>query len=599
MSNFSPAFLDEVLSRTDVVEIISRHVELKKSGANMMGLCPFHHEKSPSFSVSADKQLYYCFGCGQGGGAFQFLMEHDGYAFPEAVEYLAEKAGMEIPQDSERDPAHEARQKGAYDLLERASAAMNRALHGETGRQASAYLEQRGLSAAIVRDYGLGYTPAGYGFMDKVFGKESRTHAALESVGLLFKGDHGYGDRFRDRLMFTIRDRRGRVVGFGGRVLDDGSPKYLNSAETDYFHKSDLLYGFSEHRDSIRKTKQLVVVEGYMDVLAMAAHDLKIGLAPLGTAIGERQIREILRLCDSPVFCFDGDRAGKQAAWRALERMMPLLKAELRPRFLYLPDGEDPDTMLKKEGREAFQQRLDNDSKQVLETWLMGLKLLAGQGADGRARMAKKADSMLESMTDRYLRQAWKQEIEQATGITLRYAKQQAISEPEHQLGESHYLPDLNRIEERFMAGLMQQPTRFQRLPEIALNFFVDNDGMKSLYSRAFSIQTDAEDNNTDIARQLAQAYPDCQTLISRWVNQAAVLQLEFDSLLLDMESNDIRRRMKNGLDLYETIQAKQRLNVIQMQQRILSEQLLVEQKISEQAASDKSDDTGASTHVE
>jgi len=593
MANFSPAFLDEVLSRTDIIAIIARHVELKKSGANMMGLCPFHHEKSPSFSVSADKQLYYCFGCGKGGGAFQFLMEHDGYAFPEAVEYLAETAGMAIPQDSERNPAEEARQKGAYDLLERASTAMNRALHGESGHKASVYLKQRGLSSDIIRAYGLGYTPAGYGFMNKVFGTESRTNAALESVGLLFNGDHGYGDRFRDRLMFTIRDRRGRVVGFGGRVLDDGSPKYLNSAETDYFHKSDLLYGFSEHRDSIRKNKQLVVVEGYMDVLALAAHDLKVGLAPLGTAIGERQIREILRLCDSPVFCFDGDRAGKQAAWRALERMMPLLKAELTPRFLYLPDGEDPDTMLKNEGREAFQQRLDNDSKQVLETWLMGLKLLAGQGADGRARMAKKADTMLENMTDRYLRQAWKQEIEQTTGITLQHAKQQTMHNPSTPKNAPP-LTELNSIEERFMAGLMQQPKRFQVLPDIAVNFFIDNDSMKSLYSRAFSIQTDAEDNNTDIARQLAQAFPDSQSLISRWVNQATVLQLEFDSLLLDMESNDIRRRMKNGLNLHETIQAKKRLNDIQQQQRILSEQLTAEQKTSEE-----SDNTGASPHVE
>jgi len=608
-ASFSPAFLDEVLSRTDIIAIIARHVELKKSGANMMGLCPFHHEKSPSFSVSVDKQLYYCFGCGKGGGAFQFLMEHDGYAFPEAVEYLAEKAGMPMPQGIERDPADEVRQKGAYDLLLRASAAMNRALDGDVGRQASEYLVQRGLSADIIRDYGLGYTPAGYGFMHKVFGNDSRTNAALESIGLLFKGDHGYGDRFRDRLMFSIRDRRGRVVGFGGRVLDDSSPKYLNSAETAYFHKSDLLYGFSEHRDSIRKSKQLVVVEGYMDVLAMAAHGLMIGLAPLGTAIGERQIRDILRLCDSPVFCFDGDRAGKQAAWRALERMMPLLKAELTPRFLYLPDGEDPDSILKSEGREAFQQRLDNDSKQVLDTWLMGLKLLAGQGADGRARMAKKADSMLQTMTDRYLRQAWQQEIEQATGIGLRYAQRQVFSEPEHQPQEGEPLPELSHIQERFMAGLMQQPERFQTLPEIAVNFFIDNDGMKSLYSRAFSIQTDAEDNNTDIARQLAQAFPDCQPLISRWVNQAAVQQLEFNSLLLDMESNDIRRRIKGRLNLNETIQATQRLNGIQQQQRILSEQIIAEQAISEQALAAQAESeqstpeqtgaTGASSHVE
>ena len=346
MANFPPPFLDEVLSRTDIIEIIARHVELKKSGSNMMGLCPFHNEKSPSFSVSPDKQLYYCFGCGKGGGAFQFLMDHDGYAFPEAVEYLAEKAGLEVPQTTRADPDEQARHRQAQDMLSKASDAFARSLRSESGSGARAYLKQRGLPEEIVRDYGLGYVPPGYGFMQKVFGEDKRTLTQLEAVGLLFKGERGYGDRFRDRLMFTIRDRRGHVVGFGGRVLGEGEPKYLNSPETAWFHKSDLLYGFSEHRDVIRKEKQLLIVEGYMDVLALAASGLKIGLAPLGTAIGERQIREIFRLHEAPVFCFDGDRAGRQAAWRALERMLPLLKAELTPQFLYLPDGEDPDSVV-------------------------------------------------------------------------------------------------------------------------------------------------------------------------------------------------------------------------------------------------------------
>ncbi len=572
MAHFPPAFLDEVVARSDIVDIIARHVELKKSGSNLMGLCPFHHEKSPSFSVSPDKQLYYCFGCGQGGGAFQFLMEHDGYSFPEAVEYLAEKAGLEVPQDSERSPVDEARQKHAYDMLGRASHAMSRALDDEQGAKARAYLEQRGMPADIIRDYGLGYTPFGYGFMNKVFGNDARTNAQLEAVGLLFKGDHGYGDRFRDRLMFTIRDRRGRVVGFGGRVLGEGEPKYLNSPETDWFHKSDLLYGYSEHRDSIRKARQLVVVEGYMDVLGMAAHGLRIGLAPLGTAIGEGQIREIFRLCDSPVFSFDGDRAGRQAAWRALERMMPLLKSELTPRFLYLPEGEDPDSLLKAEGADAFQHRLDEDSTPVLETWLKGLKLLAGQGADGRARMAKKADTMLATMTDGYLRQAWRQEVEHATGITLQQARRRMSANPDASPDQKP--PELNAIEERFMASLIQRPERIGHLPDLADSFFIDNAFISPLYSRAFSMKAEAEDDNTDIARQLAQEFPDSQTMISRWVNQATVQNIEFKSLLLDMEANDIRRRIKRGLSLAESIPAQTRLREIKKEQRILTEQL-------------------------
>jgi len=572
MANFPPSFLDEVLSRTDLVEIVARHVELKKSGSNLMGLCPFHNEKSPSFSVSADKQLFYCFGCGKGGGAFQFLMDHDGYSFPEAVEYLAEKLGMEIPQDKQRKPGDEARQKKAYEMLEAASQAMSRSLSGPQGSQAAEYLKQRGLEPAIIRDYGLGYTPAGYGFMNKVFGNDARTSAQLEAIGLLFKGDHGYGDRFRDRLMFTIRDRRGRVVGFGGRVLGDGQPKYLNSPETNWFHKSELLYGFSEHRDSIRKAKQLVVVEGYMDVLALAAHDLKTGLAPLGTAIGESQIREIFRLCDSPVFSFDGDRAGRQAAWRALEKMMPLLKAELTPRFLYLPDGEDPDSLLKAEGGDAFQRRLTDESKPVLETWMMGLKLLAGQGADGRARMAKKADTMLSTMTDGYLRQAWQQEVERGTGISLQQQRRQSSGRASEQA--SRPVPELNKIEERFIAGLMQKNERFRNLPDFAQNFFIDNAGVRSLYIRAFSIIAAAEDNNTDIARQLTQELPDSQTLISRWVNQATVQDIEYESLLLDMEANDIRWHLNRGPGLSETVRLKNRMGAIKDQQRKLTELL-------------------------
>jgi DNA primase len=434
-------------------------------------------------------------------------------------------------------------------------------------------LKQRGLPEEIVRDYGLGYGPSGYGFMQKVFGGDNRTLALLEAVGLLFKGERGYGDRFRDRLMFTIRDRRGHVVGFGGRVLGDGEPKYLNSPETAWFHKSDLLYGFSEHRDYIRKEKQLIIVEGYMDVLALAAFGFKIGLAPLGTAIGERQIREIFRLHEAPVFCFDGDRAGRQAAWRALERMLPLLKAELTPQFLYLPDGEDPDSILKLEGADAFKVRLQQQPKPVLDTWLMGLKLLAGQGADGRARMAKKADSMLATMTDHYLQQAWRQEVERETGILLQHGRQRR--NPAKSASTITQATDkLTAVQERFLSALMQNNQRFLQLPDCAASFFVDNARIKSLYSRAFSMKTDAEDNNTDIASQLIREFPDDQTMIARWVNQATVQDIEFESLALDMEANHITRLLRGDVGLSETFKLKKRFEEIGPQRRKLNELL-------------------------
>ncbi|TLS68518.1 DNA primase [Mariprofundus erugo] len=572
MANFSPTFLDEVLARSDLVELIQRHVELKRSGSNLMGLCPFHHEKSPSFSVSPDRQLYYCFGCGKGGGAFQFLMEHDGYSFPEAVEYLADKAGLELPRDTHASHTDDLRQQEDFRLLERAASAMAAALNTPAGANALLYLQKRLLPPAIVREYGLGYAPQGYGFMDKVFGTDAATHAKLERVGLLFKGDRGYGDRFRDRLMFPIRDRRGRVAGFGGRVLGEGEPKYLNSPETPYFHKSELLYGFFEHRDTIRKRRQLVVVEGYMDVLAMAAHGLKIGLAPLGTATSEGQIGEILRLCDTPVFCFDGDRAGRQAAWRALERMLPLLKSEFSPKFLYLPEGEDPDSLLNKEGAEAFSRRLEQDALPVLESWIYGLKLLAGQGAEGRAVMAKKADAMLAAMADPYLVQVWRQEAERVSGLALQSRGRPARVEAPKPVQRAAVV--LNAVEERFMAGLLQEPARLERLSSAAMNFFIDKPTIHAIYSRAFSMRVDAEAKDTDIARQLIRAFPDDQQMISRWINQAAVHEIEYRSLLLDMETNDIRRRMRGGIGLGESVLLQKRLRELQQQQQELKEQL-------------------------
>ncbi|RMH59365.1 MAG: DNA primase [Zetaproteobacteria bacterium] len=569
MAHFPESFLQELQARCDLVELIGRHVELKKSGSRLVGLCPFHHEKTPSFSVSPDRQLYYCFGCGKGGGVFQFLMEHDGYSFPEAVEYLAHKVGMPLPQGTQEDAAEQVERKAAYALLEQAAGLFARTLAGEQGRPARAYLRKRGLPQTIVQRYRLGYAPEGYGFLQRALGGDGRRLRLLEKTGLLFRSERGFRDRFRARLMFPIRDRRGHVVGFGGRLLDAGEPKYLNSPETPWFHKSDLLYGLAEHRDEIRKRKQLLVVEGYMDVLALAAHGLPIALAPLGTAIGERQLREILRLHDAPVFCFDGDRAGRQAAWRALERMLPMLSSDHAPRFLYLPEGEDPDSLLRQEGAEAFAARVAKQARPVLETWLAGLRLLAGRGPEGRARMAKKADAMLATMRDDYLRQVWRQEAEQASGVRLREARR---SKPVAARGSPHKLSEL---QERFLAGLMQQPSRFAALPDIAREFFVDVPDVHEVYMRAFSIMADAEEQKVDITGQLLQAFPE-QSAIARWVNQAPVHDHEFERLCLAMEANAIRarqRRLRGRLTIEQSQAMQLRLREIHERLRGLGEE--------------------------
>jgi len=582
MAHFPPAFLDEVLARTDLTEIIGRHVELKRAGSNLMGLCPFHHEKSPSFSVSPDKQLYYCFGCGKGGGAFQFLMDHDGYSFPEAVEYLAEKVGLEVPKESASQPGDQEKRNRALEMLAKVADIYVRQLAADRGMVAREYLKKRKLPGEIVRKYGLGFAPGGYGFMQHCFGNDNRTAVQLESIGVLFKGDQGYGDRFRNRLMFPIRDRRGKVVGFGGRALDNESKaKYLNSPETPFFHKSDLLYGFSEHRDEIRKRKMLLVVEGYMDVLALAAHGLPIALAPLGTAIGERQIVEILRLHEAPVFCFDGDRAGRQAAWRALERMLPVLKAEHSPKFLYLPEGEDPDSLVDKEGGEAFAARISSESRPVLETWLQGLKNIAGQGADGRARMAKKADSMLSTMQDEYLRQAWRQEAEGATRIQLH--RQGGRRQFEAKAAPTSARAPVNLLQDQFMAGLLQKPTRFQELPIEGRDFLLDSDGVRLLYTRAFSLAGSEAEKTEDIVRQLQREFPEFENIIARWINQEPLSDLEFASVVLDMHEKLLQSKLVQAAgNLAESSRLGQQVTKLKEQRREIKMQLEEQRRGSE-----------------
>ncbi len=536
MAQFSSTFLDELISRTDLVEIIARHVELKPSGSNMMGLCPFHHEKSPSFSVSVDKQMYYCFGCGKGGNAYRFLMDHDGYPFPEAVEFLANKAGMAMPANQAANPKEEARKKRGFDLLNQVAGVFARTLQSAEGAQAKKYFEQRKLPDSIIQRYQLGFAPAGYGFMQRCFGSDTAILKQLENIGVLVHNERGFADRFRGRVIFPIRNKQGNVVGFGGRIMGDEQPKYLNSPETDFYHKSDLLYGLSEHREAIRKHKMLVVVEGYMDVLAMAAFDLPYALAPLGTAITAQQLQSILRLHDAPVFCFDGDRAGKQAAWRAIDRMLPVLKSEHSPKFLYLPDGEDPDSLLQKEGSKAFEQRLKTEARPILETWVQGLRNIAGDGAEGRARMAKKADQMLSHMTDDYLRQAWQGEIEKVSGVTLQHQKQPfspAPRGPKQPPKRQQPLVVSPMVPDQFMAALLQKPNRFDSLPEDAFNFFIDSSPIKEVYTRAFSLAGTNENTELDMAAQLDREFPDHN--IARWVNLPKVEDHEFQELLIRM----------------------------------------------------------------
>ncbi|MFP4138471.1 MAG: DNA primase [Halomonas sp.] len=356
-------FIDDLLARVDVVEVVGERVKLKKAGRNYSGLCPFHQEKTPSFTVSADKQFYHCFGCGAHGNALRFLMEYDKLRFPEAVEQLAGRLGLEVPREGADDPraqARERKRKEGVNLLELAASYFRERLKMPEAQGARAYLERRGLAPEVIDTFGIGYAPAGWEHLKRHLGERGIGEAVQVEYGLLVQREESRRsyDRFRDRVMFPIRDIKGRTIGFGGRVLGDAKPKYLNSPETPVFHKGRELYGLYEARQADHRLERVVIVEGYMDVVALAQFGIRNAVATLGTATTEEHLSRLFRLVGEVVFCFDGDRAGRQAAQRALETVLPLMIDGRQARFLFLPEGEDPDTLVRREGAEAFQDRI-------------------------------------------------------------------------------------------------------------------------------------------------------------------------------------------------------------------------------------------------
>ncbi len=353
-------FIDDLLTRVDIVDVIDARVPLKKAGQNFVARCPFHDEKSPSFTVSPSKQFYHCFGCGAHGTAIGFLMEYERMDFVEALKELASSAGVELPTTSRDTPSQGSDQTGRlYELLEKAARFYRQQLGKHPkAQEAVDYLKGRGLSGEIAADFGIGYAPPGWDNLLKAFGGAGRQQE-LEAAGLVIPREgSGCYDRFRERVMFPIRDRRGRVIGFGGRVLGEGTPKYLNSPETAVFHKGRELYGLYEARQASRDLPRLLVVEGYMDVVALAQYGIRYAVATLGTAVTPEHLEQLFRVTHEVVFCFDGDRAGREAAWRGLEHAMPLMGGTREVRFMFMPEGEDPDTWVRKVGREEFESQL-------------------------------------------------------------------------------------------------------------------------------------------------------------------------------------------------------------------------------------------------
>jgi len=351
-------FIDELLNRVDIVEVIDSRVPLRKAGREYTACCPFHNEKTPSFTVSPAKQFYHCFGCGAHGSAISFLMEYERMEFVDAVEELASLVGLTVPHEAST-PQHKI-SRDLYDILAQASQYYREQLRQHANAdQAVDYLKQRGLTGEIAAVFEIGYAPPGWDNVLRHLSSKNIAEKQLLAAGLLIaKQGGGYYDRFRDRIIFPIRDRRGRVIGFGGRALGDETPKYLNSPETEIFHKGKELYGLYEARKYSQNLQRLIVVEGYMDVVALSQHGIRNVVATLGTATTKDHLEKLFRVVPEIVFCFDGDRAGRQAAWRALEVSLPQLSEGRQIKFMFLPEGEDPDTIVRKEGEAGFQQRL-------------------------------------------------------------------------------------------------------------------------------------------------------------------------------------------------------------------------------------------------
>ena len=394
-------FIDDLLARADIVEIIDARVPLKKAGRDYVACCPFHNEKTPSFSVSPAKQFYHCFGCGAHGTALGFLMEYDHLDFIEAIKELAKHLGVPMPETRELTPAEQSRraqEENIYDVLAEAARFYQAQLRQHPqAPQAIDYLKNRGLSGEIAKEFAIGYAPAGWNNLLQALGQQRLK--LLIDAGLVIEKETGkYYDRFRERIMFPIRDRRGRVIGFGGRVLGDGTPKYLNSPETAVFHKGRELYGLYEARQSVRDWSRVLVVEGYMDTVALAQYGIRNVVATLGTAVTPEHLDLLFRNTSEVVFCFDGDRAGRQAAWRGLENALPAMHDGRQVRFIFLPEGEDPDTLVRKIGAEEFNKAIAAAvplSEFMIEQLGQQIDL---RSVDGQAQLVEKVRPLITRM---------------------------------------------------------------------------------------------------------------------------------------------------------------------------------------------------------
>src|SRR5690348_13792422 len=421
-------FIDELLARVDIVDVVQQRVPLKRAGREWTACCPFHDERTPSFTVSPTKQFYHCFGCGAHGSAIKFLMDYDRLEFPDAVEELAQAVGVTVPHEGGPARPREDR-TDLYALLDGAASFYQRAL--PESAPARAYCKKRGLDKDIIDRFRIGWAPGGWDAVKRALGTTDERLKMLEQAGMLSTGEGGKRyDRFRERLMFPIMDRRGRVIAFGGRILEGDGPKYLNSPETPLFHKGRELFALWQVRQANAKLERLIVVEGYMDVVSLHQAGVTQAVATLGTATTNEHAELLFRAAPDVFFCFDGDRAGRSAAWRALESVLPRMRDGRQAFFLFLPEGEDPDTLVRKEGKDGFEARLKNATP-LSEYFYAYLSHDVNVATlDGRARLAEHAKPLLAKLPDGAFRDLMFAELEKRTGVNVGGTQTLAPSQP-------------------------------------------------------------------------------------------------------------------------------------------------------------------------
>ncbi|EHH2568008.1 DNA primase [Vibrio parahaemolyticus] len=531
------SFIDDLLARLDIVDIIDARVKLKKKGKNYGACCPFHNEKTPSFSVSQEKQFYHCFGCGAHGNAIDFMMEFERLEFVEAIEELASYLGLDVPREQRSGgsgqfksgpQASSSEKRSLYDLMGSIAQFYRNQLKQPSSKVAIEYLKDRGLSGEIVQKFGIGYVADEWDLVRKNFGQNKDNQDMLVTGGMLIENDKGNRyDRFRGRIMFPIRDRRGRVIGFGGRVLGEGTPKYLNSPETPIFHKGKELYGLYEVLQAHREPAQILVVEGYMDVVALAQYGVDYSVASLGTSTTGDHIQMLFRQTNTVVCCYDGDRAGKEAAWRALENALQFLKTGNTLKFLFLPDGEDPDSYVRKYGKAAFEQQIEQATplSSYLFDNLIELHQINLGNNEGKSALRAYASALIDKIPDPYFQELLEKLLDERTGFDNR------LRQPRKKISETRPQPhkEIKRTAMReVIALLIQNPSYAQMVPDLS--------SVRDLSIPGLSLFADVLDK--------CQAHPHINTgqLLEHWrnsQNEALLSRLASWDIPLDEDNQE------------------------------------------------------------